>query len=293
MNSDRPLVTVVMPFHNDAEYVGQTIDGLADQYFFDRGDLEIIAIDDGSEKEQAGRLYQLQEIFASGFARFYVESVPWGGKNKAIEAAKPHINPQSKFTFIQDSDDVPYPVFVGHHYTTLHEQNARDPRVVMVYSDNILIDQGGIIFARGISRTFSRETYFATNLDKSSNYVPGNALVLTGRFIAGTPDDLETANQDKKLRHMAELGKDGLGFHIPRPTFFYRQHHTQMSGHWDQLRQDPQFGERGILDAWPKDVSRHHWRSWLELPNSDKSHIFGKMPVVWNETYWQHYTGKR
>ncbi|MAG92015.1 hypothetical protein CMO83_05040 [Candidatus Woesearchaeota archaeon] len=286
----RPLVSIVMPDHNAGDYVSEAVENIAMQTFLQRGNLELIVVDDGSNPGELDILKELQTQYGWVFEQFIVHSTPQGGKNKAIEAGKPYINKErSKFTFVADADDNIYPLFVDNLFNHMTIKNSQNPNVVMVYSDNLLIDKEGRIFAKGVAREFTRETYFDPNPKKNTNYIPGNALVLTDVFLAGIPIDLKTSNRDKKLRHVAELGDNGEASHLPNPLFFYRQHPDQMSGHWNQLSRDNQFGKGGISDAWPKDISRYHWREWLQLPIEKQLQILSRMPIVWNELYWQNY----
>lgn len=291
-SSNKPLVSVVMPHWNTWRYVKEAIDSIASQTFLDNGDLELIVIDDGSPRVQYGILRMMiayQKWHHKGrFANFEIHRVSHRGKNRVLEEAKEYINARrSRYTFVADSDDVFAPTFVQSLFDHLEAQRVSDTNVVMAYCDSILIDESGFCFGTATAPDFDRRLYFGQDGNGGSNFIPGNALVKTERFLAGIPKDLNAPfNLDKHSRHMAELGESGGAVRIPNRDFFYRQRDDQMSGYRKQLEKDPRYGKDGFFALWPKDIPKPHWIEWVGLPRVKQLELLEIMPnagnIVWD-----------
>src|SRR5262249_39174707 len=81
LESSPPLVTVLVPAHNEAETVGHTIRSLLDS---DYRNIEVICIDDGSEDDS----YRIARRIASRDPRLRVlRQYPRGGKSSALNRA--------------------------------------------------------------------------------------------------------------------------------------------------------------------------------------------------------------
>lgn len=92
---DRPLVSVCMPCHNAAEYVGEALDSLLGQSY---PDIEVIVVDDGSTDDSAAILQQYVEQGVR------VVSEKCGTASKARNVALQHARGQLiKFL---DADDI-------------------------------------------------------------------------------------------------------------------------------------------------------------------------------------------
>lgn len=308
-SSGKPLVSIVMSHWDSLLFVRETLESIAAQTFLDGiGEAEFIMYDDGSPPDQLDALRRIvagfQDRFSGRFAKFSgVHTVSHNmGKNRVLEQTKPHISDGSRYTVVADSDDVYDPDFLTVHFRHLEEQRALNPNVVMTYSDNILIDKNGVCCGTGNAPSFDRDVYFERDNYKGENYIPGYALVVTERFLKGVPRDLDTRNRDKQLRHMAELGDNGIAVHIgflndgdgtanniAGRHVFYRQHETQMSGHMDQLGQDPRYGEGGFFARWPEDLPKPHWREFVNLPRETKIGYLAKMPRA-DTQGWNRYS---
>jgi len=289
---ERPLVSIIVPDHNtgDGDYVRETIESLANQTFLERGDLELIVINNGSKPEEEGILEEMKAQYGSYFTNFEVQTAVWSGKNRAVEYAKQYISPRSTYTFIADADDVLFPEYVATLLDHLSEQHQQNPSVVMTYADSILIDPEGMIVGLGTAPDFDRDIYFSDDPDVDSNFIPGNAILPTDVFKSSVPKDLESRSGDKQLRHRMELGDSGLAVLLPERLFFYRQHEDQVSGHWNQFKQDGHQVE-GYLSFIPEDESMCDWRQFLKLHVDEQLEIIGRLPVADTPRYWRDRYG--
>jgi glycosyltransferase involved in cell wall biosynthesis len=110
MNTDRvhlstPQVSVIMPAHNTAAYVGEAVRSALSQTF---ADLEVIAIDDGSTDETGEILRHLAS--EDGRVRIVTNPQATGvpaARNKGIRAAR------GAFMALLDSDDFWLPEFLA------------------------------------------------------------------------------------------------------------------------------------------------------------------------------------
>lgn len=286
--SERPLVTIVMPHWNTLPYITDAVESIARQTFRSNGgNLEVKIIDDGSSEHEFLILKgMLESVKHYDWGKTLIRSLykfSHRGKNRVLEAVKPYIDVnKSKYTIVADSDDIFGPHFVQILFNCIEKARASNPNVVMAYGDSILINERGYCVGTATAPDFDRDLYFGTDGKGGSNFIPGNAIVLTERFLAGRPHDLDTANRDKLFRHMAELGDNGAAVHVADRIYFYRQRDGQMSGHGQQL-EDVEFFAR-----LPEDVPKLHWREWVNLPRTEQLQLLTRMPNA-DTSAWNHY----
>lgn len=293
VNKDECLVTVIMPhWEKSLPYIEEAIDSIAAQTFLDRvGSVDLKVVDDGSSGHEYKMLRRIvaqhQETHRGRFANFTHHSFTRGGKNINLERIKPHIDERSRYILVADSDDVFAPQFLTVLFEHLEQQRATDPNVVVSYCNSLLIDEHGFCCGAGTAPNFDRATYLRETDTEESNYIPGNALRVTKRFMDGKPKDFEP-NRDKHKRFVAELGEDGIASRADGRHFFYRQHADQMSGHMDQLAEDPRYGPCGFFDQWPQGERKPHWREWLALQREEQTRLLSLMPNA-DTMGWQRY----
>lgn len=99
----QPLVSVIIPYYNAAQYVADTLKSVAAQSYTN---VEVVICDDGSTSEQSEALAQI----ASQYANVTVFKAANGGqsaaRNRAIERA------QGKYILPLDADDLIAPTYI-------------------------------------------------------------------------------------------------------------------------------------------------------------------------------------
>ena len=127
MEKQLPLVTMITPTYNHEKYLRTAIDSVLDQ---DYPYIEYIVIDDGSTDGT-------KEILESYGNRFYWETQKNMGEiptlNRAMALAK------GKLVGKLSSDDYLYPTCVSE----VVQQFARDPDLLVVYTDYDIVDENG------------------------------------------------------------------------------------------------------------------------------------------------------
>jgi glycosyltransferase involved in cell wall biosynthesis len=121
-----PLVSVIMPAYNAAEYIAEAIESVLIQNY---RNFELIIVDDGSTDNT-------KEIVASfkddKIKYFYKNNGgPSGARNLAIKKAK------GQYIMPLDADDMMTPDFITRHLSEFEKH----PDVDLVYSDVLLIDK--------------------------------------------------------------------------------------------------------------------------------------------------------
>lgn len=293
-SGERPLVSAIMPHWKALPYIREAMESVVRQTFLNNGgDLELIVIDDGSQRDVYAKLIEIFQLVSHFDLARYVpitlDAVPrHSGKNRALEYAKRYINKRSRYTFVADSDDVFAPEFVQNLSDALEKARKENPNVIMAYSDSILIDGKGVCCGIATAPDYNRNLYFGLNGAKRSNFIPGNALVVTERFREGVPSDLDASEWDKWLRHTAELRGDGIAIRVkdvenkPRRDYFYRQQPDQMSGHGKQLE------EREFFARWPEHIPKPHHKTWSEYPRKEQIKLLKEMPET-DTRHWNQY----
>jgi glycosyltransferase involved in cell wall biosynthesis len=130
------LVSVILPVHNGADYVGIALDSVLTQT---HQNLEIIAVDDGSTDDTL----KILENYAARDARVHVFTQPNSGvaraRNRAIAEAR------SEFIAPLDADDLWQPTKIARQLQRLTEAGEETG---FVYSWWVWIDSNGAVLDR-------------------------------------------------------------------------------------------------------------------------------------------------
>src|SRR6201996_9541224 len=142
-----PLVSVILPVYNGADYVGATIQSVLTQTY---QNLEIIAVDDGSSDQTLEVLSQ----YAAGESRLRVVSQANAGvaraRNRGIAEAK------GDFIAPLDADDLWAPEKIARQ---LDQLQLSGERTGLVYSWWVWIDPNGLILDRSPAWTFEGNVF--------------------------------------------------------------------------------------------------------------------------------------
>ena len=124
----RPLVSVIMPVYNGADYIGQAIESVLTQ---DYSSFEIIVIDDGSTDDTR----EIVQGYHDGRIRYLHQ------QNKGVSHARNFgiRNAKGQFIMPLDADDMMAPAFISRHLAEFQKH----PEADLVYSDVLLIDPAG------------------------------------------------------------------------------------------------------------------------------------------------------
>jgi glycosyltransferase involved in cell wall biosynthesis len=124
--NERPLVSVVIPAYNNAQYVTQAVDSALTQTY---SPVEIIVVDDGSTDNTAELLAGYRERIS--FVR-QENRGPAGARNAGIRQARGEL-----LAFL-DSDDLWFPEKLERQVPVF----LKNPRVGVVHSDWLRLDRG-------------------------------------------------------------------------------------------------------------------------------------------------------
>lgn len=111
--NNKTLVSVIMPFYNDGEHIEQTINSLLNQTF---PLFEIVIVNDGSKDKES--LKKLEEIKKMD-SRIRVLDKENEGASVARDYGVKHMNEESKYIVLLDSDDLLEKTFIECAYWTL------------------------------------------------------------------------------------------------------------------------------------------------------------------------------
>lgn len=234
-----PKVSVVIPAHNSARTLSQTLDSVLNQTFYD---LEVLVVDDGSSDETLQTAHNWQ---ARDPARVQVLQHP-GGQNHGVAASRNLAvdRAQGEFIAFLDADDA----WLPHKLETqLHAFETAGPHVGVVFSDawnspaepgtnwdtakswrHPLSSQLGELFRGDLGSTaehllFSPETEFH-NWVMSPTPLVRVACFRDGlRFIG--PPRLNTQFEDYLMWLMLSLQWEFVA--VPEPLAHYRIHQSQ------------------------------------------------------------------
>ena len=203
-----PLVTIVTPSYNQADYLERTILSVLNQ---DYARIEYIVIDGGSTDGSIDIIKRYEDRIA-----FWI-SEPDNGQSHAINKGFKHATGEI-FNWL-NSDDIlmPSATSIAVHYLTTY------PQYGMVYGDRLVVDQHDQILACIELPSFSRFLYkFGGFLPQETSFFRRELW----RQANGLDEDLHISmDRDLWLKFM----KVGRLYHIPFVLGSWRQHASAKS----------------------------------------------------------------
>jgi tetratricopeptide (TPR) repeat protein len=127
-SASEPLVTVIMPAYNSADYIGQAIQSVLIQSY---PKLELLIVDDGSTDNTREIILQNKDERIKYFHK--ENGGPSSARNLAISKAS------GQYIMPLDADDMMTPDFIAKHL----QEFDKHPDADLVYSDVLLIDADG------------------------------------------------------------------------------------------------------------------------------------------------------
>jgi glycosyltransferase involved in cell wall biosynthesis len=163
-----PLVSVVIPTYNQAQYLGQSIQSALDQTYLSR---EIIVVDDGSTDETPS----VVESFGSQVSYIRQENQGLAGaRNTGIRIA------QGEFVALLDSDDMWLPTFLSSLISLTFEK----PNAAVYYCGVRYIDINGCLLPQqaGVKQVPPEEMYAA--ILRANHVIPSTVLMRRSVIIS-------------------------------------------------------------------------------------------------------------
>lgn len=158
---DKPEVSVIIPTHNYADYIGEALESVFNQSF---NNFEVIVVDDGSSDSTR----KIIESYGDQIRYFYQEQQgPAKARNKGI------IESRGIYIAFLDADDIWYP-------TKLEKQMSlfkANPEIGMAITDNKLFDERGIYKAYVGKKTYLFKGDLAANIFINSGVVTPTVMV--------------------------------------------------------------------------------------------------------------------
>ena len=127
-----PRVSVVIPAHNAADYLAQTLDSVRAQTY---EDWEIVAVDDGSTDATWSILQSAGSTVRC--ARHETARGPAAARNRALREAS------GELVVFLDADDLLAPEYLASQIACLERARAEGRRVGIVTCDARILDEGG------------------------------------------------------------------------------------------------------------------------------------------------------
>jgi alpha-1,3-rhamnosyltransferase len=138
MQSNQPLVSMIVPSYNHAQYVQTCINSIIAQ---DYRNIELIVIDDGSTDESTRCIQEMVPACQARFSRFEFRSRPNKGLSATLDEGLSWAG--GEYSASIASDDVLLP----GKTSTLLRQIEGEPRVAGVFGGCELIDEKGVVMS--------------------------------------------------------------------------------------------------------------------------------------------------
>lgn len=229
ISESAPVVSVVMPVYNTAEYLAGAIESILKQTFTS---IELIIVDDGSED---GSL-QIAEQFEAADKRIRL-IVQEGNKGNYPSRNHGMALARGEYIAVMDSDDVALPNRLERQVQFLQEH----PGFTMVGSRVLLIDPEGAPVGSKEGLFTEHEDIDAALMERKWAVVHPTVLMRRSAVnaVGGYREKFRTcADHDIYIR-LAELGRVA---NLPEVLLCYRQHYSSLT----RLKSDQQHNLRLI-----------------------------------------------
>ncbi len=200
----RPLVTIVTPSYNQGAYLEETIRSVLDQ---DYGHVEYFVVDDGSTDDSLDVIRRYEDRLA-----WWTQQANGGqvaALNRGFERAG------GEYLGWLNSDDMLLPGAI----TAVVEALDADPELLLVYGDNVFVDEAGREVASAAAQPFD----LATMIRTCQNVVPQPGSLFRRRALEIAPLN-ERGYYFFDFEFAIRLGVAGHVAHIPRDLAAYRLH---------------------------------------------------------------------
>ncbi|MBR3134882.1 MAG: glycosyltransferase [Clostridia bacterium] len=173
-----PLITVVIPFYNDKQYIEQAVNSVLNQTF---PCFEVLIIDDGSKDEES--LKKLQEV-----SKIDDRIIVFHKENEGLAATRDYgaekASNSSKYLFFLDSDDLIEPTYFECAYWTL-ETNQK---ASWAYTDSVGFEADEYLWNK----------WFDSEKEKKQNDLVASAMIRKDDFnlVGGYELREKSVNED-------------------------------------------------------------------------------------------------
>ncbi|HUT30671.1 MAG TPA: glycosyltransferase [Sedimentisphaerales bacterium] len=213
---DDPLVSVVMPVYNGAEFIGEAIESVLIQSY---PRFELIIVDDGSTDATRDVVAAFED---ERIKYIYKENNgPSSARNRAIKEAT------GEYIMPLDADDMMTPDFI-----VTHLQHFRsNPDADLVYCDVLLIDSAGKPIRVMKKPEYQDRGFMVRDLFKAGHpIIPFRLGIRKSVFdkIGLYDETLIVAEDYDMIRRFVKAGLNAR--HLPEPLHLRRMHHDSLCG---------------------------------------------------------------
>jgi glycosyltransferase involved in cell wall biosynthesis len=214
MKNVNPLISIVIPVYNQAEYLPQALDSVIHQTY---KNLEIIVIDDGSMDSTQ----EICESYLKKEPRLKIlkqqNQGPASARNKAIAETK------GDYIGLLDADDVMDLTRIDVQYKVIRS----DSNIDIVYTALNSMDDKGNITGRIGSQDYPPQDFLAQMFFR--NMIPGPSTIMAKRECLASHPYKETFKHAEDYELMLRLAHIYRFKYIDQPLTSYRRHTQNLS----------------------------------------------------------------
>ncbi len=260
MSSNQPLVSIIIPVYNGANYVGHAIECALNQTY---PNIEIIVVNDGSTDDGATDLAVKKYLENSDKIKYFIKEN--GGVSTALNFAIEKMNGEW-FSWLSH-DDGYYPQKIERQIETINrlsQEEGRPIEDIVIYGANETIDSTGKVILHKKHTINNNSTTIELLLDNIHDYKICGCAVLAHKSklqkIGGFNPDIRTVS-DAECFYRLIL--EGLRFYFIEEVLVQSRQHGQQVG----KRKAQLFQEEGdIFHLWILDRILEH-EEWV-TPNN-------------------------
>lgn len=271
----RPLVTVLVPAHNEQQTLRRNLESVAKSTY---RNIEVIIINDSSVDRTYGIARYFQRKYKARFKKIKVLTITARGKAKALNAASPYIN--GRYTLCLDADSM----IDAQAIDVAVKQFAMDRQLVAL-APNIKI-----IPEKGFLNIFQQIEYLVGHQAKKTESLFGVLYVVGGvgsmfrtsilRRVGGYDTDTLTEDMDLSLKIIEKYGAQYRIGYCPQLVT-----HTESVNSLGSLLRQRYRWRYGVYQVFIKHSrlffsNEHQQRrllTWFYLPYAIMTHVMSLM----------------
>lgn len=209
----KPLVSVVIPSYNRADYVPMTLDSVLAQSF---EDFELVFIDDGSTDQTK----EIVEAYAQKDSR--VKYFHQENSERAVARSYGISLAQGKYICLVDSDDLWYPEKLAEQLKVMEEH----PHVVLCYASVNRIDFDNERVQAAARQQQGSSGYVFEDL-LMRNFIPSVTPMIRAEVAKNIGSQVTEFIPYEDWDFWLRISKEGEFYHIEKPLGDYRLHPGQ------------------------------------------------------------------
>lgn len=261
MNKNTPLISVIIPNFNHAEFLKQRIDSVLNQTY---NNIEVFLLDDCSSDDS-------KEILLSYKHSPQVKEIIFNEKNSGStfkQWEKGFALANGQYIWIAESDD-----YCDIHFLENLVEKIIDNRIAIIYANSHFVDSKNQIIKKAKGKGYTRYSghdFIKKRMGCGNQIINASAVIFNKECLSKIPNDYNTYKAGGDYLFWIYLAEQGDVIYVHHPLNYFRQHNHKVTP--NAAKSGLVFSEvikifsylqrRGYLKGWRAHIA-HGYFIWL------------------------------